>query len=99
MLFFIQSQRQQNETELHTVHINIIHFVKILRPSSKYPVMQFFNFNFKEYVKKILRKLVETEYTKINQKNKVVHMKHCWVFFFKCKVLSSVKYDLEGTLL
>lgn len=50
-------------------------------------------------LKKILRKLVETEYTKINQKNKVVHMKHCWGFFFKCKVLSSVIYDLEGTLL
>lgn len=50
-------------------------------------------------LKEILRKLVETEYTKINPKNKVVHMKHCWFFFFKCKVLSSVKYDLEGTLL
>lgn len=32
-------------------------------------------------LKKILRKLVETEYTKNDQKNKVVHMKHCWGFF------------------
>lgn len=84
MLFFIQSQRQQNETELHTVHINIIHFCLDFTSLSGPLNIQSCNFlisTLKNMLKKILRKLVETEYTKNDQKNKVVHMKHCWGFF------------------